>query len=164
MQGGRKPTRNDARFAPPDLGQMVDADSNDSPDGMVDTNGDGVDDRAGDPMYSGLRVAGLEKQSGFSGVSVTATNRDSVSNFVMVGGISGGVSVAVGAAVNVFDSTARAYIGNGAAVNADQSDAAAGQQVKVGAGNDFYHLQVAGALAIAPYAGIAPAVASRSTI
>ena len=50
--------------------------------------------------------------------------------------------MAVAAAVNVFDATARAYIGNGAVVNADSSQANAAQQVRVAAGTDMFFTAV----------------------
>ncbi|MBI5616868.1 MAG: right-handed parallel beta-helix repeat-containing protein, partial [Gammaproteobacteria bacterium] len=157
IKNGHRPTASDAKFGPPDIGKMVDADKDGNTDGTVDTNHDGVDDR-NDPMFSGLRMAGAAHDAGFRGLAVSATNRDSVKNFAMSGGGAGTAAIAVGAGVNVFDTTAKAWIGDGATVNADTSTANASQSVVVGAGSDFYHLEVAGALAIAGGAGIAPAV------
>ncbi|MBI1395302.1 MAG: LEPR-XLL domain-containing protein, partial [Betaproteobacteria bacterium] len=143
VANGHRPTAGDAAFGIPDTGSLK--------------NQSG-DDYHGDALFSGVRQASLGTQTGFSGLSVTATNRDSVKNYVMSGGAAGVAAVAVAAGVNVFDTTANAYIDDGAIVNADASNAVAGQSVLVGAGNDFYHLEVAGSLAVAAYAGVAPAV------
>ncbi|TAK78891.1 MAG: hypothetical protein EPO12_11675, partial [Aquabacterium sp.] len=158
IKNGHRPTAADAKFGPPDIGGAVDSDHNGSSDNKLDTNHDGIDDRTGEQMYSGLREAGLAKANGFTGLSVTATNRDSVKNFALAGGGAATAAVSVAAGVNVFDTSARAYIGDGAQVNSDTSSGAGGQSVLVGSGNDFYHLEVAGALAVAAGAGIAPAV------
>ncbi|MCB2043248.1 MAG: hypothetical protein KDH48_22030, partial [Rhodoferax sp.] len=108
IQGGHKPTKADAAFGPPDVGQLTDSDQDGNADGIVDTNHDGVDDRNGDPMYGGVRVASLATQGGFSGLSITATNRDSVKNFAMAAGGAATAAVSVAAGVNVFGTTTRA--------------------------------------------------------
>ncbi len=64
--------------------------------------------------------------------------------------------VAISATVNVVDTDTRAYIGAGAKLNADTSNANGSQSVHVAAGSDFYHLEVAGTLA-GGVVGVSPA-------
>ncbi|RRS02329.1 LEPR-XLL domain-containing protein, partial [Aquabacterium soli] len=146
VKNGNRPTKDSARFGPSQKA------------GLLDSDHDGTDDRGNDPLFSSVREAALAKQQGFRGLAISATNRDSVKNIVLSGGGAGVAAVSVAAGVNVFNTTASAYIGQGADVNASTAGANSAQSVLVGAGNDFYHLEVAGSVAVAASAGIAPAV------
>ncbi|MCP3913837.1 MAG: hypothetical protein GY713_23190, partial [Actinomycetia bacterium] len=109
-----------------------------------------------DNSLSGQRIANLGTRSSFRGVSVSATNRDDIETFTisLAGGTAG---VAISAAVNVVDTATRAYIGANALVNSPPTAGTNGsQRVHVGAGNDFYHMAVAGTLA-AGVVGVSPA-------
>jgi hypothetical protein len=122
---------------------------------IMDANQDGGDD-LNDGSFIGQRTATPGTRSGFHGVAVTATNKDDIESLTisLAGGIAG---VAISAAVNVVDTNTSAYIGAGAQVNADTSGAGALQSVHVAAGNDFYHLAVAGSLGVG-VVGVSPAV------
>lgn len=102
-----------------------------------------------DPSLSGRRTAGLNQSPGFHGVAVTATNRDEIRTLTisLAGGI---VGVAVSAGVDIDNASTKAYVGDNANVNT-------GQSVLIGAGDDFYHLAVAGSIA-GGLVGVAPAV------
>ncbi len=123
----------------------------------MDLSGNGSSQSVSDDSLSGRRSASPDTQSGFHGVAIGATNRDEVRTFTfsLAGGI---VGVAVSAGVDVVNATTKAYIGNGATVNASTASASSVQSVLVGAGDDFYHLSVAGAAAFGAV-GVAPAVA-----
>ena len=109
-----------------------------------------------DPSLSGVRTASLGTENGFHGVAVTASNRDQVRTFTI--SLAGGtVGVAVSAGADVDNATTKAYIGDSATVNANTSGANPAQSVLVGAGDDFYHLAVAGSVA-GGVVGVGPAV------
>ncbi|MBI1398269.1 MAG: LEPR-XLL domain-containing protein, partial [Betaproteobacteria bacterium] len=121
----------------------------------LDPRQDGSDYRT-NPSFTGQRVARADTDAGFSGLAVTATNRDDVETYTFA--IAGGqVAVAVPASVNVVDTKTRAWVGSGAAVNTDAAGAASGQSVLVGAGNDFSYLAVE-ACAGGGYVGVATGV------
>ena len=128
----------------------------------VDSDGDGADDQ--DPKLNGQRVL-TAGNSTIRGVAVAATNQDDIETYsAAIGG--GTVGVAVAAAVNVINTTTSAYIGNGAQVNVDQTDAASEQTVSVAAANDFHHVALAagagfGAVGVAP--GVDVTVLSGNT-
>jgi hypothetical protein len=124
--------------------------------GQMDLNNSGSGQDVQDASLSGRRTASLDTQSGFHGVAVAASNRDEIRTFTvsLAGGI---VGVAVSAGVDVVNATTQAYVGNHATVNGDTSGANAAQSVLVGAGDDFYHLAVAGTIA-GGLVGVAPAV------
>jgi hypothetical protein len=109
-----------------------------------------------DPSLSGVRSASLATDTGFHGVAVAASNRDEIRTFTLslAGGIAG---VAVSAGVDISNATTKAYIGANATVNSETSGANAAQSVLVGAGDDFYHLAVAGGVGVGGVA-VAPAV------
>ena len=110
-----------------------------------------------DPSLSGVRTASLGIESGFHGVAVTASNRDEVRTFTLSLAAGGDAAVAVSAGVDVVNATTKAYIGDKATVNANTSAGNAAQSVLVGAGDDFYHLAVAGSVA-GGFVGVGPAV------
>jgi len=118
----------------------------------VDTDGDSGGETT-DPTANANRVLTPQTVT-VRGVAVSATSRDDIGTYSV--GLAGGtVGVAVAAAVNVVNTETTAYIGDGAQVNVDQSNANAAQSVLVGAGSDFHHVAVAagagfGAVGVAP--------------
>ncbi|MBI3347591.1 MAG: hypothetical protein HY020_10320, partial [Burkholderiales bacterium] len=109
-----------------------------------------------DQSFTGNRVATPSTRSGFTGLAVTATNRDDIETFAVALG-AGTAGIGVGSATNVVSTTTTAGIGAGANVNADTSTGGAGQSVLVGAGDDFSHVALAGALGFGTV-GVAPGV------
>ncbi len=121
--------------------------------GDMDADSDGSSE-ATDDAFTGARTLTAGSKS-VRGVSVTALNRDDISSFTIA--VAGGTAgVAVSAGVNVVSTNTTAYIGAGAQVNTDPG-ANTAQDVNVAAGNDFYHLAVAGSLGVG-VVGVAPAV------
>ncbi|HET9187009.1 MAG TPA: hypothetical protein VFN80_03575, partial [Acidothermaceae bacterium] len=108
------------------------------------------------PSDSFSRSTAVAQQGNFHGLAVGATNRDQVRTFTL-SLAAGVVGVAVSAGVDVVSATTQAYIGDDAVVNGDTSAADSRQSVLVAAGNDFYHLAIAGTLA-GGAVGVAPAV------
>ncbi|WP_198937984.1 hypothetical protein, partial [Pelomonas sp. KK5] len=117
---------------------------------------DGQGNSSDDQSFTKKRVATPSTRSGFQGLAVTATNRDDINTFAVALG-AGTAGIGVGSATNVITTTTTANIGAGANVNADTSAAGAGQSVLVGAGSDFSHVAVAGALGFGTV-GVAPGV------
>jgi hypothetical protein len=109
-----------------------------------------------DPSLSGKRVVAPSTATGFHSVAVTANNRDNLRSLTiaLAGGIAG---IAVAADVKVVNAHTRAYVGDGAIVNQDTTGASGTQTVEVGAGDDFYHLGLAGSIG-GGVVGVAPAV------
>ena len=102
------------------------------------------------------RTAAADETPGFRGVAVTATNQDDIEVFTL--SFAGAtVGVAVSAGVNVVDTNTLAHIDAGAQVNTDAAGANSGQNVHIAAASDFYHLAVAGTIAVG-VVGVAPAV------
>ena len=120
----------------------------------MDVDQEGGND-VGGGSFDGQRTADPGTKTGFHGVAVTATNRDDIESFTisLAGGVAG---IAISATINVVDTDTRAYIGSGAQLNADTSGASDSQSVHIAAGNDFYHLAVAGTLA-GGVVGVSPA-------
>ncbi|MCW5626703.1 MAG: hypothetical protein KIT73_18450, partial [Burkholderiales bacterium] len=121
----------------------------------LDARGDGSDDRT-DASFGGQRTLDMQRALDFRGLAITATNRDDLETYSLSAAGSY-VAVAVSAAVNVVETTTRAYVGDGAQVNVDATDSHGMQGVLVGAGNDFYHLSVA-ATGAGGFVGVAPGV------
>ena len=122
--------------------------------GPTDTDQDGKDN-ASAPGLKKQRVVTPEVQSGFHGLSVSATNRDDIEDYSV--SLAGGtVAVAISAGVNVIENTTRAYVGQNAIVNQDTSTGNAAQSVLVAAGSDFAHVAFAGSVA-GGEVGVAPA-------
>ena len=119
----------------------------------MDSNNDG-NSEATDPSLSGARSVSPGQQSR-RGVALAATNRDDIATFTI--SVAGGTAgVAISAGVNVISTNTNAYIGDNAQVNLG-GGADAAQSVSVAAGNDFYHLAVAGSLGVG-VVGVAPSV------
>ena len=126
--------------------------------GSMDLTGSGAMQSPGSGNQSlsssnGNRQTSVGTMSGFTGVSVGATNQDEIRTFTVTLGV-GSVAVAVSAGVDVVNATTQAYIGASANVTAGPGAAAA---VMVGASDDFYHLSVGAGLAFGAV-GVAPAV------
>ncbi len=117
---------------------------------------DGNGNTSDDPSFTGKRVATPTLRSGFQGLAVTATNRDDINTFAVALG-AGTAGIGIGSATNVVTTVTNASIGAGASVNADTSTGGAGQSVLVGAGDDFSHVALAGALGFGTV-GVAPGV------
>src|SRR5690606_33749082 len=73
--------------------------------------------------------------------------------FAVTGAASGTASVTLSGEVNVHTTDTRAWIGAGAQVN-QSGVAGPAQSVRVAAGNDSYHLGIAGALAASGTVGV----------
>jgi len=106
---------------------------------------------------SGHRLATPKTQS-ISGLAVVATNQDDIETIAVAGGLAGAVGISVAVGVNVHNTDVQAYIGDGALVNQDPVGNSATQSVLVAAGNDYYHLGVAGTIAGGGGIGAAPGV------
>ena len=78
------------------------------------------------------------------GVAVSATNQDDIESISATGSIAGTAAITLAGNVNVITTDTSASIGAGAKVNQDKAAADAGQSVLVAAGNDYYHMGVAG--------------------
>ncbi|TFG87468.1 MAG: hypothetical protein E4H18_03480, partial [Hyphomicrobiales bacterium] len=101
------------------------------------------------------RTASAAETAGFDGLAVTATNQDDIEVFTM--SLAGGtVGIAISAGVNVINTDTAAFVGAGAEVNTDLTGANSNQSVHIAAANDFYHVAVAGTLAVGAV-GVAPA-------
>ena len=84
-------------------------------------------------------------QSALRGLAVTATNRDRLSSFAVTGAAGGGLAVTLGGNVAVLESRTEASIDGGARINQNGTPANAAQSVRVAAGNDQFHIGLAGA-------------------
>jgi hypothetical protein len=121
----------------------------------MDVDQEGGDDVEADGL-GGQRTSAPGVKSGFRGLAITATNSDDIESFTisLAGGVAG---IAISAGVNVVNTSTNAYIGGDARVNEVTTGAHSEQSVHVAAGNDFYHLAVAGTLA-GGVVGVSPAV------
>lgn len=90
------------------------------------------------------------------GVVVSATNADSVKSFALTGAASGVAAVAIGSATTVLTTNTEAAIGANALVN-QVAGANAAQGVVVAAGNDQFHMGLAGGAAGAGGVGVGAA-------
>lgn len=98
------------------------------------------------------------------GLAVTAVNRDDIKGYAVTGAAAGTGSVTLSGEVSVHDTDTRASIGSitvaegttrtGVRVNEDNTSAHAAQSVRVAAGNDSFHLGIAGALAASGTVGV----------
>ena len=107
-----------------------------------DTSADAVND----PLLGGRRTVTRGIDPGFSGIAVTATNRDDIESLTVSLGASGGVSVSVGGGVAVVDADTRARIGADAAATADNGGAAGAPSLRIAAASDTYRLSAVGSL------------------
>lgn len=100
-----------------------------------------------DPSLTSQRIATPAVRQGFKGVTVSAVNQDDIETYGVGVGLSTTASFQLSATVNVMTSTTRACIGAGAQVNRGESGESGDQSVLVAAGNDYYHMGIAGAVA-----------------
>lgn len=103
---------------------------------------------------SGQRVGSRNTTAGFTGLAVTATNQLDVESVSATGAAAGSAAVTLAGGVNVVTTNTTAELANGAQINQANSGAAAGQSVRVAAGNDHYQMGVAGAASGAGGVGI----------
>ncbi|WP_186301646.1 leukotoxin LktA family filamentous adhesin [Denitromonas halophila] len=115
-------------------------------------NPDGSDSAA----LTGQRVASRGTTTGFQGLAVTATNKDDVETISATGAAAGSAAITLAGDVNVITTTTTAEIANNAQIN-QNTGAAAGQSVLVGAGNDHYQMGIAGSASGAGAVGIGAA-------
>jgi hypothetical protein len=90
------------------------------------------------------------------GIAISAINTDDLETYSLAAG-GGTVGVAVSGAINILDTTTRAFVGANASVNASLVGAHGDQSVRIGAGNDFHHVAVTAAAA-GGFVGVAPGV------
>ena len=99
---------------------------------------------------------------------MTATNSDSVKSYAVTGAGAGAAAITVGANVSTVDTDTQAVIAAGAKVNQTADVANAAQSVRVAAGNEQFHLGLAGAAsgagAVAVGAGADVFVAKNATL
>jgi hypothetical protein len=108
-----------------------------------------------------VNVAAAEKDANgnrttesLRGLAVTATSWEDIQSFAVAGEGAGKAAIAGSATVNVLTEKTKAYIGDGATINGDNSDAGATQDVSIVAYDDTDILSVAGALSGAGTAAI----------
>lgn len=94
------------------------------------------------------------KTTSLQGLAITAVNQDSIKGFAVTGAAAGTAAVTLSGEVGVHNTTTSASIGNNTKVNENNADANAAQSVLVAAGNDSFHLGVAGALSVAGTVGV----------
>ncbi|MEL6550929.1 MAG: hypothetical protein AAFQ54_11870 [Pseudomonadota bacterium] len=152
VQNGR-PDADDLEIGVPDINTETNLyDTKEEEDAT--TTSDDIDD----PGLSNERTA-TAQVGDFRGVAVTASAKDDIESIAFGFAAGGTVAVAVGAAVNVIDTTTTALIGDGAQINQDVTGVAhADQSVLVAAANDFNHVGIGAGLAIGGTAGAAPGV------
>ena len=120
--------------------------------GITPSNGE--DDLAGgSEALDKQRLVNSNTQS-LRGLAVTAVNQDAVQGFAVTGAASGTASVTLSGEVSVHDTDTRAWIGDRSEVNPDNTGAHAQQSVLVAAGNDSFHLGIAGALSASGTVGV----------
>ena len=118
------------------------------------TPSNGEDDVAGgSDALTKKRVANAGA-SAIRGLAVTATNKDDIESYAVTGAASGTASVTLSGDVSVFNADTQAWIGNNAKINETNTGADAAQSVRVAAGNDFYRMGIAGALAASGTVGV----------
>src|SRR5690606_35566149 len=78
------------------------------------------------------------------GVAVTATNKDDIESISATGSIAGTAAATLAGNVSVVTTDTTAEIAAGARINQSNAGAAVDQSVLVAAGNDHYHMGVAG--------------------
>ena len=89
--------------------------------------------------------------------SVTAINVDDLESIAISGGLSGVVDVQMVGTVNVMHVNTAAFVEANARVNTDRDGVGADQSVLVAAGNDFYHMGIAGAASLSGVVSVGPA-------
>ncbi|WP_394787155.1 leukotoxin LktA family filamentous adhesin [Rhodoferax sp.] len=130
--------------------------SNITGDGRVTNTGFQPTDATGGSISGRTAFQALVKQrnaarqtSLVQGLAVTATNSDSVKSFAITGGVAGAASVMLGANVLTLTTDTQATIGSAAQINQGSAigSANSAQSVRVAAGNEQFHLGLAGAAA-----------------
>lgn len=143
----------------------VDYVANADDDNEVDA--DGLDPQGSDSQAIAQQRHASRTQSTLRGLAVTATNRDDIESITVTGAASGGFAGSLGGDVQGIDINTSALIAEGAKINQTAETGDAAQSVRVAAGNDYYHLGVAGSGSVgggaAAGAGAAVLVASHST-
>lgn len=113
------------------------------------SNPDGSDSQA----LTGQRVASRGTTAGFTGLAVTATNKDDIETISATGAAAGSAAITLAGDVNVITTHTTAEIADNAQIN-QNTGAAAGQSVLVAAGNDHYQMGIAGSASGAGAVGI----------
>ena len=125
----------------------------------TDANGAAVTDRSVFAALTKERAADA-LQSQVNGLAVTATNQDSIKSTTVSGAGSGAAAITLGANVATVSTDTQATIGNDTQINQDtgfaagNGAAAAAQSVRVAAGNEQFHVGIAGAASVAGAAAV----------
>lgn len=128
------------------------------------TPSNGKDSLAGGSAALGSTRSSASQLRDHRGLAVTAVNRDDIKGFAVTGAAAGTGAVTLSGEVSVHSTDTRASIGSidvaagtprsGVSINADNSGADSAQSVLVAAGNDSFHLGIAGALAASGTVGV----------
>ncbi|WP_183023997.1 leukotoxin LktA family filamentous adhesin [Variovorax sp. UMC13] len=110
----------------------------------TDAQGNGIGGRDAFKALTQQRSATARTEA-LQGLGVTATNSDSVKAYAVTGAGAGAAAITLGANVSTVDTDTRAQIGAGAKINQTADVADAAQSVRVAAGNEQFHLGLAGA-------------------
>ncbi len=115
--------------------------------------------KSGDvPMPSIYVRTAAPQTTSMSGLAVTAVNQDNIKSAGVSGGVASGVAVNIGGSVHILTTTTRAYAADGAKINNNNTGAGVDQSVLIAAGDDYYHLGIAGAIAGSGTAAVTPGV------
>lgn len=120
--------------------------------GITPSNGEN-EVTGGSQALTKARLASGDTRT-LQGLAVTAVNQDDVASYAVTGAASGTASVTLSGDVSVFNTDTQAWIGSGSKINESNGTAGANQSVLVAAGNDFFRLGIAGALAASGTAGV----------
>lgn len=120
--------------------------------GITPSNGES-DVAGGSQALTKARLASGGTRT-LQGLAVTAVNQDDVASYAVTGAASGTASVTLSGDVSVFNTDTQAWIGSGSKINEINGTAGANQSVLVAAGNDFFRLGIAGALAASGTVGV----------
>ncbi len=128
------------------------------------TPSDGENDLAGGSAALDATRTSSASTSAHRGLAVTALNRDDIKGYAVTGAAAGTRGGDPVGEVSVHQTDTRASIGSielaegashtGVQVNADNTGANAAQSVRVAAGNDSFHLGIAGALSASGTVGV----------
>ncbi|MDM0029447.1 leukotoxin LktA family filamentous adhesin [Variovorax saccharolyticus] len=139
-----------------------------SKSGLAPTDAQG-NDIAGRDAFLALtqeRQANRQTQA-LNGLAVSATNSDSVKAFAVTGAAAGAAAISLGANVTTVKTSTQAEIADNAQINQTGGTPNAAQSVRVAAGNEQFHLGLAGAAsgagAVAVGAGADVFVANNNT-
>jgi filamentous hemagglutinin family protein len=110
----------------------------------TDAQGNGIGGRDAFKALTQQRTATARTEA-LQGLGVTATNSDSVKAYAVTGAGAGAAAITLGANVSTVDTDTRAQIGADAKINQTADVADAAQSVRVAAGNEQFHLGLAGA-------------------